>query len=255
MDNWKSRISLEHPCWRGFRHLLHSLDGGAFPGPEHLSGLLPDGLHSPGGQAVQFVPATDIPGLPYEKHIWETGQVSTREESWHDLFNALVWCRLPRLKVAMNAVHYQHLAEESGGRRGKQRDALTLLDESGVIVAGSHAGVLEALAARDWQRAFVGYREAWVDETRVLVCGHAILEKFLDPYKALTAHALYLHSGEPMAIQEIDELLADTLLSGELLAEPGDLSPLPLMGIPGWWPSGPQDEAFYGDQGVFRPRR
>ena len=102
-----------------------------------------------------------------------TGQVSTRENSWHDLFNALVWCRLPQLKVAMNAVHYQHLEEESGGRRGKQRDALTLLDESGVIVNGSHAGVLEALAARDWQQAFVGYREAWAGETQVLVCGHA----------------------------------------------------------------------------------
>lgn len=255
MDNWKSRISIEHPCWRGFRSLLDSLDNGAFPDPAHLSGLLPDDLRSLGGQPVQFVPAVDIPGLPYEKHIHETGQVSTREESWHDLFNALVWCRLPQLKATMNAVHYQHLEEESGGRRGKQRDALTLLDESGVIVTGSHSGVLEALAARDWHQAFVGYREAWAEDIHVLVCGHAILEKFLDPYKALTAHALYLHSDEPMAIAEIDELLADALLSGELLAEPGDLSPLPLMGIPGWWPSGPQDGAFYADRGVFRPPR
>ena len=92
-------------------------------------------------------------------------------------------------------------------------------------------------------------------DTQVLVCGHAILEKFLDPYKALTAHALYLHSSEPMPIPEIDGLLAETLLSGELLSGPGDLSPLPLMGIPGWWPAGPQDEAFYSDEGVFRPRR
>lgn len=255
MENWKSRISIEHPCWHGFRELLDALDDGHFPGPEQLSGLLPDGLNCLGGQPVQFVPSMDIPGFPYEKNIYETGHVSTRPESWHDLFNALVWCRLPQLKVAMNAVHYQHLEEESGGRRGKQRDALTLLDESGVIVTGSHAGVLEALAARDWQRAFVDYREAWIGEAQILVCGHAILEKFLDPYKALTAHALYLHSSEPMAIPEIDELLADALLSGEFLSEPKDLSPLPLMGIPGWWPSGAQDETFYADEGVFRPAR
>lgn len=255
MDNWKSRISIEHPCWSGFRELLGRLDDGVFPNPAQLSNLLPDGLTSAAGRPVQFVPSEDIPGAPYEKCIHETGQVSTREESWHDLFNALVWCRLPNLKVAMNALHYRHLAEESGGRRGRQRDALTLLDESGVIVTGSHGGVLEALAARDWQQAFVGFREAWAEEIRVVVCGHAILEKFLDPYKALTAHALYLHSEEPMRTGDIDELLADALLSGGLLAGPGDLSPLPLMGVPGWWPSGPQDEFFYADQGVFRPPR
>jgi len=255
MDKWKSRVSIGHPCWNGFRDLLDSLDDGNFPGPEQLSDMLPAGLNSLGGQPVQFVPSVEVPGFAYEKHIHETGQVSTREESWHDLFNALVWCRLPQLKVAMNAVHYQHLEEGSGGRRGKQRDALTLLDESGVIVTGSHSGVLEALAARDWRQAFVGYREAWAGKTHVLVCGHAILEKFLDPYKALTAHALYLHSGEPMAIPEVDELLADALLSGELLSEPKDLSPLPLMGIPGWWPPGAQDDTFYADEGVFRPAR
>jgi len=32
-----------------------------------------------------------------------------------------------------------------------------------------------------------------------------------------------------------------------------DLSPLPLMGIPGWWAGGPQDQSFYDDQSVFRP--
>ena len=255
MDDWKSRISIEHPCWNGFRDMLDNLDGGAFPGPHQLSGLLPEDLTSHGGQPILFVPSGGIPGLPYERHIYETGQVSTREESWHDLFNALVWCRLPQLKVAMNALHYQHLEEESGGRRGKQRDALTLFDESGVIVTGSLAGVLEALAARDWQQAFVGCDEAWAGEIQVLVCGHAILEKFLDPYKALTAHAVYLHSSEPMTIPEIDELLADALLSGELLSAPGDLSPLPLMGIPGWWPWGAQDDVFYADKGVFRPAR
>ena len=253
MDDWKSRSPIEHPCWRGFRGFLNALDDRDFPQPPALTRLLPDGLQSHGGQSLRFAPSADIPGVPYEKHIFETGQISTRPESWHDLFNALVWCRLPALKAAMNATHYRCLEEESGGRRGAQRDALTLLDESGVIVTGSHAGVLEALVARDWRRAFVGCRAAWAGEIQVLVCGHAILEKFLSPYKALTAHALYLHSSGPKPIAEIDALLADALLSGELLSATGDLSPLPLMGIPGWWPAGPQDEDFYLDQSVFRP--
>lgn len=255
MSSWKSRIRIEHPCWQGYRPFLNHLDDSAHPTPAALSRLLPDGLQSRGGRAIQFVSSADIPAVPYEKHIYESGQVSTREASWHDLFNALAWCRLPHLKAAMNAVHYRHLGEAHDGRRGKQRDALTLLDESGVIVFGSNSRLLEALAARDWPRAFVGYREAWAEDTQVLVCGHAILEKFLDPYKALTAHALFLHSSEPMIIPDLDELLADALLSGELMSSSRDLSPLPLMGIPGWWDYGSQDEEFYADQGVFRPSR
>jgi len=38
-----------------------------------------------------------------------------------------------------------------------------------------------------------------------------------------------------------------------LLNSPADLSPLPLMGIPGWWPRAEQNEAFYSDRQVFRP--
>jgi hypothetical protein len=43
------------------------------------------------------------------------------------------------------------------------------------------------------------------------------------------------------------------MLAGRLLTQPADLSPLPLSGIPGWWPFEPQDESVYDDQQVFRP--
>ena len=48
--------------------------------------------------------------------------------------------------------------------------------------------------------------------------------------------------------------LADRLRGGDLLDVTKDLSPLPLMGVPGWWGGG-QDEAFYADKDVFRPPR
>lgn len=252
MDDWKSHIQHEHPCWDGYRTLLDRLSGECFPGPAKLNELLPTDLENAAGHRIRFRSSAELPGVVYEKHIYETGEISTREEHWHDLFNALVWCRLPRLKVAMNAVHYDHLDEEENGRRGDQRDALTLLDECGVIVTGPDSGLLEALAAREWRSAFVEHRQAW-EETRVLICGHAILEKFLDPYKSVTAQAVYLCDSEPRAIEEVDKLLAETLLDGELMSSPKDLLPLPLMGIPGWWPHGAQDAAFYADQGVFRP--
>lgn len=254
MRDWKAHIDLEHPCWEGYRVYLRRLPGDVFPGPEVLNSLLLPGLKNAAGKPVRFRPAAELPGVAYEKHIHETGEVSTRENSWHDLFNALAWCRFPVLKSAMNEVHYCNLSEEQNGRRGGQRDALTLLDESGVIVTSSNEALLRALYERNWQAAFVDYHDAWTG-TGVSVCGHAILEKFLQPYKSLTAHAVYLHLEKPMSAGELDETLADALLEGTLVRTPKDLSPLPLMGIPGWWPFGAQDAGFYADRDVFRPAR
>jgi hypothetical protein len=41
-------------------------------------------------------------------------------------------------------------------------------------------------------------------------------------------------------------------LAAEGLSNAG-FTPLPVLGVPGWWPG--QDEAFYLDQTVFRPKR
>ena len=97
------------------------------------------------------------------------------------------------------------------------------------------------------------HRNAWRKELNVLVCGHAILEKFLQPYKSMTAHALYLGVDHLPQAKELDIQLASALLEGDMLRSPSSLSPLPLMGIPGWWPEGPQDADFYADRDVFRP--
>jgi len=253
MNYWKSRIDPGLACWEGYRELIAGLPGESFPGPDILGHLLPPGTASGTGLPIRFVPASRLPGVQYEKHIYETGEVSTRENSWHDLFNALAWCRFPRLKSVMNSLHYANLDRERGGSRGKLRDALTLLDESGVIVAGSNPEALRALASRDWKDAFVKHRAAWRAELQVLVCGHAILEKFLKPYKSITAHALILYAPGPVSAAQLDSLLATSLSEGRLFKSAAGLSPLPLMGIPGWWTAGEQDRTFYDDRGVFRP--
>ena len=251
MQNWKSHIDLEHPCWDGYRVLVNRLPDGDFPSPGALSRLLPPGQAGAAGRWVRFRPAADIPGVAYEKHIFETGEVSTRENNWHDLFNALVWCRFPYLKTAMNEVHYRHLGEEQEGRRGRRRDALTLLDESGVVVFSGDEGLLSALRARDWESAFVNRRGSW-GEAGIMVCGHAILEKFLAPYKSLTAHALLMPLHGAVCAADFDAMLAEGVRDGSLPSTTRDLSPLPLMGIPGWWAGGDQDEEFYADRDVFR---
>jgi len=53
----------------------------------------------------------------------------------------------------------------------------------------------------------------------------------------------------------LDEWIANGLLDGQLLESPACLSPVPLMGIPGWRPGGVQDDEFYADHYVFRPMR
>mgnify|MGYP001823526448 FL=1 len=254
--DWKSHIEIAHPCWNGYRELIEALPAEEFPTAGTLTRMLAPGTRSKGGPPVRFVPAGKLPGVEYEQHIFDTGEVSTRENNWHDLFNALAWCRLPRLKATMNFLHYRELDLAKDGRRGKLRDALTLFDESGVIVAGPDLEALEALARRDWNAAFVGHREAWPDKLQVLVCGHAILEKFLNPYKSVTAHAVLLHT-QRMPLEKLDSLLANRLGEGRLFDTTAGLSPIPLMGIPGWWGSGEQDRIFYADQDVFRtaPKR
>jgi hypothetical protein len=246
-------IDPEHPCWEGYREFLRVLENATIPSANSLTQLLPEGTVNEAGRPVRFVPASGLDVRDYEKYIYQTGEVSTRENNWHDFFNALAWCRFPRLKAAMNARHYGELDKGKRGRRGQVRDALTLLDESGVIVTGLEPDLLEALAGRDWHSAFVTHRNQWGSNVRVTVCGHAILEKFLKPYKSLTAHALLLHTPEMLPIGVLDQRLAGAIMNGEVLESTVSLSPLPLAGIPGWWRTGAQDEVFYQDSGVFRP--
>jgi hypothetical protein len=210
-------------------------------------------VHNANGQSIRFVPAGRLPGSGYEQRIFETGEVPTREGSRHDLCNALAWCRWPHLKAAMNALHYHHVDEEHAGCRGSQRDALTHLDESGAIVVSHHRELLDALAARDWKRAFRDLRPAW-KSAQMLVCGHGLLEKLLQPYKSVTAHALLLWHAQPGALPltELDRTISEELAAGGRLRRPSDLGPVPLMGIPGWWPIGAQDDEFYADRRVFR---
>jgi hypothetical protein len=258
-DDWLPPDGFRHPCWEAYRSLLRQLPRDRFARPEDLNRLLPGALRSRGGARIRFVPDDGSKELPYERRIHETGEVPTRPANWHDLFNGLAWCRLPQTKIAMNALHLRAMGPDPSAPRGPLRDAVTLLDESGVAVFSRDSGLLAAIANGCWTQAFVTKRGAWGVDTRVVVCGHALLEKFLQPYKSITAQALLFRlpdgaNGLPGHF-ELDQLLAWQLRAGCLDAGPAALTPLPLAGIPGWWEGGCQDSDFYADTRVFRPRR
>ena len=197
-----------------------------------------------------FVPQEALPsGTAYESHIFATAEVPTRE-NLHDFFNGLMWLHCPEAKRRLNALQAAEIARHGVGQaRGALRDALTLFDENGAVLDAPPV-LWEALAARDWQRLFVAERARW-QEARLLVFGHALLEKLVSPRKPATAHVLYA-PGAIKSIANDDAGIAGALAAAHLAGKP--FLPLPVLGIPGWW-AGNSDICFYDDPDVFRPPR
>ncbi|MDM0038444.1 DUF3025 domain-containing protein [Variovorax sp. J22G21] len=198
----------------------------------------------------RFVPQDRLPpGEAYEAFIHRTGTVPTRD-NLHDFFNGLVWLRFPQAKRRLNALQAAEIARAGiGATRGPLRDALTLFDENGAVLDAPPA-LWQALIARDWQRLFVTERALW-QQARLLVFGHALLEKLVAPRKAATAHVL-LAPDVAKSIAADDAAITAALDAVHLSAKP--FVTLPVLGIPGWWAAN-QNFCFYDDSDVFRPRR
>jgi hypothetical protein len=199
--------------------------------------------------SVRFVPQDDLPeGQAYEDFIFARGQVPTRE-GLHDFFNALCWMHFPLTKKRLNQLQAHEIARAGVGQvRGKVRDAATVFDENALLVQPSDA-LWEALTGHRWADAFMELRSEWA-HTRVWAFGHAALEKAVQPYKSITVHMWRVPLGVPP--QDIDAWLAQDLTETKLSQKP--FSPLPLLGLPGWWPDN-ENPSFYADPTVFRPKR
>ena len=214
---------------------------------------LPQAMSALPACPVRFVPQTDLPaGTAYEQFIFDTGSVPTRE-NLHDFFNGLCWLRFPSTKQRLNQLQAAEIAA-AGVRevRGPVRDALTLFDENAALLQAPEP-LWRALTERDWQSLFVTLRPLWA-QARLVLFGHALLEKLVTPYKSITAHVL--REPVPMVLGEDlsawDAWLARTLSAPVLAAKP--FTPLPVLGVPGWWPAN-EDAGFYADAGVFRAPR
>jgi hypothetical protein len=199
---------------------------------------------------LRFVAADSAqPGEAYEAFIHRTACIPTRD-NLHDLFNGLVWMHFPQAKRRLNELQAAEIARAGvGAIRGPLRDALTLFDENGAVLDAPPA-LWGALLARDWHGLFVSRRVLWRD-ARLLVFGHALLEKLTSPRKAATAHVLMAPGGNP-SIPPGDAGIVTALDSDHLSAKP--FVPLPVLGVPGWWVPN-ENISFYDDSDVFRPRR
>jgi hypothetical protein len=211
------------------------------------------GLQAQGRLALlagwRFVPQAQLPpGMAYEAFIYRHQAVPTRC-NLHDFFNAMVWLHYPRLKRQLNVLQAQQIGQAGvGAVRGALRDAATLLDENGALLLAPPA-LQQALRGRDWMQLGVGQRSLW-QQARLLPIGHALLEKLVQPRKSICAHVLCLAGETPAA--DVDDALALQCSADWLAQKP--FSPLPVLGVPGWW-AGNEEVCFYDDPFVFRSAR
>ena len=112
---WNPAAMLQSPLFAPLHPWLARMDAARFPGLDDYNAMLaahqpPIAVHS--GKPLRFVAqATGKQPFAqqYEPRCYLKGEVQTRENNWHDLFNALVWLVFPQAKAAINARHYRSL--------------------------------------------------------------------------------------------------------------------------------------------------
>ena len=262
MDIWDQHFAARSLMFEPLRPLGTGLSDGTWPTPEQLTAMARNAAIVSGGrQPVRFEAVTTgaaPAAADYEWRCYTEGVVALREGCWHDFFNAAAWVTFPHIKAALNRAHIDALRVQAARQRSRKRDAMTLFDESGVLVLSSNRAVLEGIRSFDWQRVFWQERDTLANTTRFVMVGHALYEKALSPYVGMTGHALLLEMPDTGAwrdgaawIAQADARAAKALAG---IAEPGDLSPLPVLGVPGWWEAN-RDAAFYANTAYFRAGR
>lgn len=208
--------------------------------------------------AIKPVPQGGKPGCreeKYESRIYLDGELQTRSENWHDLFNALIWLQFPKTKFVLNALHYQaSLARAEKTNRGPLENAIASFDESGAIIISKREDLLQMIRDHDWHKLFVENRSAFGSDIHCLLFGHALYEKALTPYIGMTAQSLLICSNATLHndLAMLDAMVAEIWQQGGV-ANTKDLESFPILGVPGWHANQPPE--FYADQSYFRPKQ
>lgn len=226
-----------------------------------LEAILTDGVARP--RIAAQSPALLKDGLHYEERIL-SGLLATRENNWHDLLNALVWLRYPRIKHALNVAQCRDIARIGRRERTRAQCAMTHFDEAGAIVLCSDTDLVARWDRHDWEGLFWDQRSAWDSRIAVQVFGHAILELALQPQRLLVAKCIVLMTDQE-TVQRlqtdaasvrglIDSRVAHLISGGIEFADPQNLRPLPLSGVPGWHADA-MNARFFVETPCFRPLR
>jgi hypothetical protein len=268
---WDKPSLLISPMLTPLHPIFSRLKDDQFPSLQTCNALLAEyqpSIAVQQGLQLSFVPqALGKQGFEsqYEPRCYLKGEVQVRENNWHDLLNALVWLIFPKSKAAINARHYHALTsaakQTTSSQRGAVRDTNTLLDESGVIVVCADAELASMLRDFQWQELFWRQREKVKASMGFYIFGHGLYEKALQPYIGMTGQGVVLAVEQSFFTWSIQQQLAhlDTLLAENLAAQAcftntRDLTPVPLLGVPGWMPAN-ENLSFYENTSYFRSGR
>jgi hypothetical protein len=236
-------------------------DRACFDFPVDHAGAVAGRLNNLRAKSAELVPefvcsSESLSALDYERLV-HTGYIPTRDIS-HDWYNGLVWLAFPKVKQLINLRHIEDAANREAmsgcspaNGRSRLRDALTLFDESGALFLTTDSALCNALSAHDWKALLLEQRESWDTRAKVLLLGHGLLDSMSRPYKGLCAKVVPVHVASlDMSPPELQQLM---WLVVEQLRGPGNLSPLPVMGVPGWFRDS-EVPGFYDDTAVYRAK-
>lgn len=261
-EHWDAQILRNHPAFQWLCALLPLLQQDDFPTPDMLTQWC---------QAAQpqnpmvFIDVAEMRDDPryYEVFIAQTGSIPTRRHNWHDLFGALIWILFPQSKLALNRRHLAEIELHGTKTRSPLRHQLTLFDECGLLLLHTQAMAAhpDSLRQHLWTEVFMQHKEEWERELWPLVFGHANYEMLTRPFIGLTAKLwpllvpdAFVNWSLQQRIQFVDTALSKQIEAFTLTDYRQQMSPLPLLGIPGWY-AGSQTAEFYQDQNYFRPKR
>jgi hypothetical protein len=265
-DYWNKDWLTRSDMFAPLRAVASKLPDIGWPDCEVLNALAGDAgrVVNARGLRIRFLPQAPKSKAfedGFEARAYLAGEVQVRPLDWHDLFNALVWMSFPTAKAVINARHFAAMSAGGASRRSPERDALTLFDEDGVAVLSSDAGLLDLVREFRWKELFWTRREEVRTRMRFLPFGHALYHKAMRPFVGMTGKAVLLKAAasfptlEPHAQRiEADRLLALHLWDSARMRHGRELSPLPVLGVPGWW-SANEQESFYENTDYFRPGR
>ncbi len=258
----EGRAGFGHPIYDPVRGLLEALaQNDDWPDAARLNALGTTTDRTPRtatGHRIRFVPPPSDANN-YELRVHASGEVATRSEDWHDLFNALAWFAFPQTKATLNAIHASEIPREAK-RRGPTRDLLTIFDEGGAVVACADPDLIDLIRAFRWQTLLWSERSRVVAGMRIVVFGHAVLEQALSPWAGISCKVLFVPVSSALLaapvmqlVDALDAAAAAWFNAKAWTGSPRDLAPLPVFGYPGWSEDGARAE-FYADARYFRPQ-
>ncbi|MBF0265334.1 MAG: DUF3025 domain-containing protein [Gammaproteobacteria bacterium] len=265
-DEYIQNYYCRSPIFNDLKELLGVSQFSTWPDMNQLQELLPNNLCARSAKKLKFCRQDHrlpFPRMGYEERIYKTGCISTRQDNWHDYFNAMIWGLFPETKIMLNELHIEEIMKNKSinhnNGRTLSRDAITHLDESGIIIAVDDWRLVEYFRTHQWKKVFYELREIWGKQINAYVIGHGMYEKSLHPFIGMTAKmypilmdSSFFYQHKQVQYQRLDVKLAKEVNEMQTLKNNHFLSPLPILGVPGWYEKN-IDADFYDNQKYFRP--